>query len=70
MCTDNPYTGNVMRRTAEELKEVGLEVVDLTDETPILRRRLHSRSGAIQMEGLQRLAVAFVEQPDTTCKSS
>ena len=54
-----------MKRSTEELKEVGLEIVDLTDETPITKRRLHSRNGAMQMEGLQRLAVAFVEQPDT-----
>ena len=54
-----------MARSIEELEAVGLEVVDLTDETPIAQRRLHSRNGAMQMEGLHRLATAFVEQPQT-----
>ena len=52
-------------KTPAELEEVGLEVVDLTDETVYSSRRLHSRNASMQMEGLHRLAVAFVEAPDT-----
>jgi hypothetical protein len=54
-----------MQKTVEELEEVGLEVVDLTDESLYATRRLHSRNGAMQMEGLRRLAVTFVESPET-----
>ncbi|WP_263382456.1 GAF domain-containing protein [Granulicella arctica] len=54
-----------MKQSVEELEEVGLEVTDLTDATLIAGRRLHSRNGAMQMEGLHRLGVAFVEHPDT-----
>jgi hypothetical protein len=54
-----------MQRSTEELEAVGLEVVDLSDETVYSSRRLHSRNGSMQMEGLRRLAVAFVESPET-----
>jgi len=54
-----------MGKSTAELEAVGLEVVDLSDETAIAQRRLHSRNGAMQMEGLLRLAIAFVEQPET-----
>lgn len=54
-----------MEATNTYLTENGLEVVDLSDESVYARRRLHSRNGAMQMEGLHRLAVAFVEHPDT-----
>jgi hypothetical protein len=54
-----------MARSAAELEQVGLEVVDLPDETFLAQRRLHSRSVSAQMDGLHRLAVAFVEQPET-----
>ena len=54
-----------MPLSTAELESVGLEIVDLTDETAISGRRLHSRNGAMQMEGLHRLANAFVEQPET-----
>lgn len=54
-----------MVKTTAELQEVGLEVVDLTDETVYSGRRQHSRNGSMQMEGLNRLAVAFVERPET-----
>lgn len=55
----------VIVKTPAELEAVGLEVVDLTDETVYSNRLLHSRDGSMQMEGLHRLAVAFVEAPDT-----
>jgi hypothetical protein len=54
-----------MPHSKPELEEVGLEVVDLTDQTVYSGRRLHSRNGAVQMEGLHRLALAFVENPET-----
>jgi signal transduction histidine kinase len=54
-----------MARTAAELELDGLEVVDLADESVIAHRRLHSRNGGMQMEGLRRLATAFIEQPDS-----
>jgi hypothetical protein len=54
-----------MDKSAAELEAVGLEVVDLADKTVYSKRRLHSRNGAMQMEGLHRLAVAFVERPET-----
>ena len=54
-----------MGRSTEELEAEGLEVIDLTDEAVISQRRLHSRNGAMQMEGLHRLATVFVEQPRT-----
>jgi hypothetical protein len=54
-----------MNKSAAELEAVGLEVVDLTDEAVYSNRRPHSRNRAMQMEGLHRLAVAFVESPET-----
>ena len=54
-----------MVSSTAELEEHGLEVVDLLDESPILKRRLHSRNGAMQMEALHKLATALVEQPQT-----
>ena len=54
-----------MQRTVAELDAVGLEVTDLADDSLMAGRRLHSRNGSMQMEGLHRLAIAFVEQPDS-----
>lgn len=48
-----------------ELADVGLEVTDLKNEAVYASRRLHSRNGAMQMEGLHRIAVAFVQNPET-----
>ena len=53
-----------MHTSTMELEEVGLEVVDLADETVYLKRQLHSRNNVTQMEGLHKLAVAFVETPE------
>jgi hypothetical protein len=52
-------------QSLEQLEAAGLEVTDLADETVYAGRRLHSRNGAMQMEGLLQLAVAFVESPET-----
>jgi len=48
-----------------EANDTGLEVLDLTGDTPFAERRLHLRDVPAQMRGMQRLAHAFVEDPDT-----
>jgi hypothetical protein len=45
--------------------ETGLEVLNLRDNATFARRRLHTRDVALQAEGMERLARAFVERPDT-----
>ena len=52
-------------QTADQLEAAGLEVVDLSDESVYAGRRAHARDGSMQMEGLHRLAIAFVESPET-----
>lgn len=54
-----------MIQTPAQLEAAGLEVTDLKDESVYANRRLHSRNGSMQMQGLHRLAVAFVENPET-----
>jgi hypothetical protein len=45
--------------------DTGLEVLDLLSDPAFMARRLHNRDVPMQMEGMQRLAHAFVENPDT-----
>jgi GAF domain-containing protein len=45
--------------------DTGIEVIDLHDDAEFLNRSLHVRDLAVQLEGLQRLARAFVERPET-----
>ena len=45
--------------------DTGLEVLDLASDPAFAKRRLHTRDVATQIEGMQRLARAFVDQPDT-----
>src|SRR3984957_8293253 len=45
--------------------ETGLEVIDLQGGASFSARRLHVRDVAAQMEGMRRLARAFVQSPDT-----
>ena len=45
--------------------ETGLEVIDLRDDAEFASRRLHVRNAVTQMEGMRRLASAFVERPET-----
>jgi len=45
--------------------DCGIEVIDLKSDPEFLERRLHARDPAAQLEGLQRLARAFVERPET-----
>jgi signal transduction histidine kinase len=46
-------------------EDTGLEVIDLQSDATFAARRLHDRDAAMQMEGMQRLAHAFVERPET-----
>ncbi|MBB5058481.1 hypothetical protein HDF16_003195 [Granulicella aggregans] len=45
--------------------DTGLEVIDLQADAAFARRALHARDTALQMEGMKRLASAFVERPAT-----
>lgn len=45
--------------------DTGLEVLDLASNPAFAKRRLHTRDVALQIEGMQRLARAFVDQPGT-----
>jgi signal transduction histidine kinase len=45
--------------------ETGLEVVDLYSDPEFASRKLHPRDMALQLEGMERLAHAFVENPET-----
>ena len=47
------------------LNDTGLEVLDIEVEAAFASRRLHVRDVIVQMEGMRRLARAFVEQPET-----
>jgi hypothetical protein len=53
-------SGNVL--TTEDY---GLEVLDLRSNPEFAARHLHLRDVARQMQGMQRIARAFVESPDT-----
>ncbi len=44
--------------------DTGLEVIDLADDCAFANRRLHTRDVTTQMEGMNRLAHAFVDQPE------
>ena len=54
-----------MQVSEQDLKDVGLEVVDLATDPDFPRRSLHPRQLSDQMAALQRLAAAFVERPET-----
>jgi signal transduction histidine kinase len=56
---------DAMNKTASITEDTGLEVIDLQSSPEFAARRLHVRDVAVQMEGMQRLARAFVESPDT-----
>ena len=45
--------------------DTGLEVLDLASDPAFAKRRLHTRDVPTQIEGMHRLARAFVDQPDT-----
>jgi hypothetical protein len=46
-------------------EDCGLEVLDLRDYPEFEARSLHLRDVATQMQGMQRIAHAFVESPET-----
>ncbi|HEV2708658.1 MAG TPA: GAF domain-containing protein [Edaphobacter sp.] len=54
-----------MSEISSTIEDTGLEVVDLQSDAAFVARNLHARDVAMQMEGMQRLAHAFVEDPDT-----
>ncbi|WP_158822554.1 GAF domain-containing protein [Granulicella sp. S156] len=45
--------------------DTGLEVIDIQNDAAFAARRVHVRDVALQMEGMRRIAHAFVENPDT-----
>jgi len=47
------------------IADLGLQVSNLHDDPLFARRRLHIRDAALQMEGMDRLAGAFIESPAT-----
>lgn len=54
-----------MLQTPTQLEAAGLEVIDLADEKAYANRSVRPHDGSMQMEGLRRIAVAFVEKPET-----
>jgi signal transduction histidine kinase len=54
-----------MGAVASVSTDTGLEVIDLRSDPSFAERRLHVRDVAMQIEGMHRLAHAFVESPDT-----
>ena len=54
-----------MLQSAAQLEAAGLEVVDLSDESYYAKRRIHRRDSSMQMEGLHKIATAFVQRPET-----
>ena len=49
----------------QSLEDSGLEVITLESEPAFAERRLHTRDISQQMEGMNRLARAFVENPES-----
>jgi signal transduction histidine kinase len=54
-----------MSVVSPELKDTGLEVIDLLSDPQFAARKLHDRNVPLQMAGLQRLCHAFVENPES-----
>ncbi len=54
-----------MNQNEAELADVGLEVVDLSDHLHYAKRPLRERDRLLAMDGLRRLASAFVEKPES-----
>ena len=54
-----------MIQNNNELDKVGLEVTDLSNGAAYAERLRQSRSSIMQMEGLNQIALAFVEHPET-----
>jgi hypothetical protein len=45
-------------------EETGLEVIDVVEDASFAQRHLHERDVVTQMEGMRRVARAFVDSPD------
>src|ERR1700743_2393452 len=45
--------------------DTGLEVIDLVEDASFAERHLHERDVVTQMEGMRRVARAFINNPDT-----
>jgi signal transduction histidine kinase len=45
--------------------DTGLEVIDIGEDAAFAARRLRVRGAAVPIEGMQRIAHAFVERPET-----
>ena len=56
-------SASAMTTSVEQLRNFGLEVVDLGDEELFARRPRRPRDRAAQMEAMNRLARCFVESP-------
>jgi hypothetical protein len=54
-----------MNASALTPADSGLEVIDIVSDAAYAARRVHVRDVAVQMEGMQRIAHAFVENPET-----
>jgi hypothetical protein len=54
-----------MSSVASNLDESGLEVSDIDGDSAFLARPLHPSDTTAQLEGLRRIARAFVESPET-----
>jgi hypothetical protein len=57
--------GVKMSATALIPTDTGLEVVDLQTDASFAARQIHVRDITLQMEGMRRIARAFVENPET-----
>ena len=64
-CNIGAQAVNFIDSTLSFPVDTGIEVTDLCDNAEFLNRHLHVRDSASQLEGLQRLARAFVERPET-----
>ena len=54
-----------LQQTSAYPTDNGIEVIDLEHNDAFNARRLHTRDIATQIEGMRRLASAFVDTPDT-----
>ncbi len=50
---------------AKESEDTGLEVIDILSDPQYANRKPNARDVSLQMAGLERLAHAFVETPET-----
>jgi hypothetical protein len=54
-----------MTASSSTWTDTGLEVIDIRTDAAFAARRIHIRDAAMQMEGMRRIAHAFVETPET-----